>query len=70
MNQEQLDTLRSDAENAKANLKVGQISLAEAKKRAQPFIDAVNIRAVELAKEYKMHPKLMNVSSFLRAEFR
>lgn len=70
MNQDKLDILRSDAENAKANLKMGQISLAEAKKRAQPFIDAVNDRAKELAKEYKVNAKLMNVSSFLRAEFR
>lgn len=58
--------LKEKAETAKMMLKYNQISLENAKQQAQPYIDYCNKKAVELAKEFGISPKKVNVSSFLR----
>jgi hypothetical protein len=43
-----------------------KISYDEAKKQAQPFIDAINEKSKEIAKKYKVKAKLINFSGFMR----
>lgn len=58
--------LRQDAMQAKADYMLGRINQAEAKKRVEPYIQAVNEKAKQLAKKYNQRPKLVSTASFLR----
>jgi hypothetical protein len=44
----------------------GEISYEEAKKEAEPIINSINEKAVELAKKYGAKPQLVNFQSIMR----
>jgi len=58
--------LQSKANQAKANLRFGQISLEDAKQMVKPYIDAVNEKDKKIAKEHGVRARLINVNSYLR----
>lgn len=58
--------LLKEAEEAKYYANIGAISIEEAKKRIKPYIDAVNEKAIEIAKNYNMKPKKISISHFMR----
>ena len=58
--------LKGQAELAKMQLQYGAITYDEAKKMAKPYVDAFNEKSKEIAKKYKVRPKTISVSSFLR----
>ena len=61
-----LETLKQNAELARTMLATGQLSYEEAFESAKRYTDAVNEKAVELAKKYGMKAKLVDPRGFLR----
>lgn len=47
-------------------LRHGAISYDQAKAQAKPHLEAFNAKAVEIAKKYKVKPRLINFASFMR----
>lgn len=62
----QATELRTLAEQAKYQYAIGNIDYEEMVSVAQAYIDHCNERAVAIAKEYGMKPKLMSVKAWLR----
>ena len=58
--------LYEDAFTAKDLLKVNKISYDKAKELCMPYIDAWNKLAKEKAKKFKISPKKITFSSFIR----
>lgn len=52
--------------DARHKLRIGQISLEEAKVICQPYINMVNAGAKKMSKEYGNPYKQVSVTSFLR----
>lgn len=57
---------REKIEAIKAQLSLGQISYAEAKEQAAPIVNAINLKAKELAKKYGMRPHLVDFAALMR----
>lgn len=54
------------AERVKFNYQRKLISRAEAEKAIQPYAEAYNAKARELAKKYNVRPKLFSFTSYMR----
>ena len=52
--------------NIKMWLRLGAITYDDAKERAKPHIDALNEKSAEIAKKYKMKPRKVSFSAFMR----
>lgn len=50
----------------KYKLKIGVITYDEAKKRALPYIKAMNDKATEIAKRHGVKPKKITFTGFMR----
>ena len=61
-----IDTLRLNAESARAAYRRGDITRAEAQKEIMPYAEAFNAKSKELAIKYKQKPKLFNITGYLR----
>ena len=46
-------------------VKIGAIDFDKAKKMAQPHIDAINEKSKEIAKKYKVKPRLVGFHNFI-----
>lgn len=62
----EVQAAKEKAEEARYLLKIGGISLVEAKFRCKEYIDMVNEGAKRLSKEYGNTYRPVSVSSFLR----
>lgn len=58
--------LLEQAENARNDFRYGRISREECVARIIPYAQLYNKRAVEIAKEFGMKPKLFSMTSYLR----
>jgi polyhydroxyalkanoate synthesis regulator phasin len=47
-------------------VKMGAISFDEAKKMAQPHIDAINEKSKEIARKHGVKPRLVRFHNFIR----
>lgn len=63
---EEMQQLKVEAETAKQSFAFGQISYEEVSKRVLPYIQAVNKRGKEIAKEHKMPFQPLTIFKFLR----
>ena len=63
---EEVKQLKQEAEQARAEYRVGYISRDEAKERIMPYIEMVNARSKELATKYNQKYKPVSFSGFLR----
>lgn len=63
---EEIKSLKFEAEKAKVLLYTGTIGIEEAKTIIEPYISAVNAKSRELAKKYNQKPRLVSISGFLR----
>ena len=61
-----MKVLKNEAEQAKYLLKIGGLSMPEAKAKIAPYISAVNEKALELSKEYKVSYKPVSITGYLR----
>ena len=50
-------TLREKAEHARELYRAGQITREEARESIDPYLEACNVKAKELAKKYGIKPK-------------
>jgi len=50
----------------KMQLRNQEINYKQAKILANPFIEDLNKKSIEIAKKYKLKPRLINFSSFMR----
>lgn len=57
---------RKAINHIKNALSLGWITYDEAKEMAQPIIDDINKRAIEIAKKHKVKPGLVNFVSLMR----
>lgn len=55
-----------DAETARAMLRVGKISMEEAKRRCRPYIELVNEGAKKMSKQYGNTFRAVTLTGFLR----
>jgi hypothetical protein len=62
----EIAALKERADSYKILYKINQVSRDEALGNIQPYIDAVNAKATELAKRFNVRPKLVTVTGFLR----
>jgi len=46
--------------------RLGYITIKQAKKDLQPFINKFNNKSIKIAKKYKQRPKLFSFNSFMR----
>lgn len=58
--------LKEIAEEARYKYTIGALSREEAKEDIQPYLDAVNKKAKELAKKYNQKYKEIKFNSFVR----
>ena len=63
---EEVKQLKLEAEQARAEYRVGCISREEAKERIMPYIEMVNTRSKELATKYNQKYKPVSFSGFIR----
>lgn len=61
-----IDELRVRAEHYKALLNSGGCTYEEARKNVDPYINAVNEKAKEIAKKYNRRAPKMSAMAFLR----
>lgn len=61
-----IDEIKSAAFEARVLYKIGAISRAEAALKIQPYIDAFNAKATEVAKKYNMRAKKISFAGFVR----
>ncbi len=61
-----IETLKNKAEMARIEYMKGNLNRDEAKAEIMPYIEAVNAKAVELAKKYNMKAKKITFRYFLR----
>lgn len=60
------EDIRLIAEQARNEYRSGQITREEAQAKIQPYLDAVNAKAIELAKKYNQKPKKAFFGSYVR----
>lgn len=58
--------LLQKAEKARALYSIGKISRKQARSQIEPYIQAFNAKSKEISKKYKMKPKLISFSQFVR----
>lgn len=58
--------IRANAEKARAEYRMGLISLDEAKKMIKPYKEMFDIKSRELAKKYGVKPRYLSYVSYLR----
>lgn len=58
--------LLNQAENIRYLYRVGTITREEAIRDTKPYLDAVNNKAIEIAKKYNQKPKKVTFNSFMR----
>lgn len=62
----ELQQLKDDAFLARNLYKGGAIDREEARTRIMPYINAYNVKVVEIAKKYNQKPKKISFITFLR----
>lgn len=62
----EIKKIRDIAIAARSALRIGAISMDEAKRQAKPYIDAANKRAKEMAREFKITFRPISMTGFLR----
>lgn len=62
----EIKNLRDQAYYYKGLLLVGEIDINTAKDYIYPYIEEYNKKAIELAKKYKVSPKKLTFTSFIR----
>lgn len=60
------EKLYLEAQRVKFNYQRKLITREQAEKALQPYVEAFNTKARELAKKYGVRPKLFNFSAFMR----
>ncbi len=60
------EDIRFAAFEARAMYKAGLIDRATAKEKIAPYVDAFNLKTVEIAKKYNMKPKKISFAGFVR----
>lgn len=63
---EETKALKAEAERGRQLYRSSLIDQSEAKKMITPYLDAINEKAVEIAKKYGMKPKKVQFRSFVR----
>jgi len=63
---DEMRLLKQNAEIAKRLYAVNLMTRDEAKEKIMPYINEVNKRGAELAKEYNQKPRLVNFSGYCR----
>lgn len=63
---EETKVLKEKAEQGRQLYRSNLIDQSEAKKMITPYLDAVNKKAVEIAKKYGMKPRKVQFRSFVR----
>ena len=58
--------LKAKAEQSKIKFKAGLITYEQAVIEIEPYIEAVNKKSVELAKQFNVRPLKTNVKAYLR----
>ena len=63
---EETKVLKAEAERGRQLYRSSLINQSEAKKMVNPYLEAVNEKAIEIAKKYGMKPKKVQFRSFVR----
>lgn len=61
-----MEDLKIQAEKARILYNSGQITREEAKRQIQPYLDALNAKAKELAVKYNQKPKKVEFGYYVR----
>jgi hypothetical protein len=57
---------KDQAERAKIQYKLGQITRKEAQTQIEPFVTEYNDKAKEIAKKWNQKPRLISFASYIR----
>jgi len=63
---EETKVLKEEAERGRQLYRLNLIDQPKAKNMITPYLDAVNKKAIEIAKKYGMKPKKVQFRSFVR----
>ena len=61
-----IETLKINAESARAAYRNGMVTKDEAQKMVEPYANAFNEKSQELAKKYNQKPKLFSFAAYMR----
>jgi len=61
-----IQTLKAQADTAKYLYNIGEVEYEKMVETVKAYIDASNVEAKRIAKEYGMRPQTMKVSSYIR----
>lgn len=61
-----INELRAQAEHYRTLYRMGAVDVAKAKEMINPYIEAVNEKSKQLAKQYNVKPKFVSFGGYCR----